>query len=171
MSADVDTKIITQEFAVFTGIKKLNYAYAIGSLNLDYILVCAGWQEQRVMLTNSRYIPTSFIPVRISDQFDSKYANLRSFRGRYLLRNLSGNISQWNLFSISLARYMLASYWYIFIELWLSTSEALYGIGVLVTVADGSRCNKSGVVSARCGLDVKEGSCMLLWNNVLQQRK
>ena len=41
-SADIDTNIIAQGITVFTGIKKLNYAYAIGSLNLDYISVCAG---------------------------------------------------------------------------------------------------------------------------------
>jgi len=42
MSADVDTNIIAQGIAVFTGIEKLNCAYAIGSFNLDYISVCAG---------------------------------------------------------------------------------------------------------------------------------
>ena len=117
------------------------------------------------MLTNSRYIPTSFIPVRISGQFDSGHANLGSSRGRYLLRNSPGNISRRNLFSISLARHMLASRRYVFVELWLSTPEALYAIGVLVTVlvtvADGSRRDEGGVVSAGRGLDVGEGSCML----------
>ena len=78
-----------------------------------------------------------------------------------MLRNLPGNISQQNLLPISLARHMLASCRYVFVELWLSTTEALYAIGVLVTVADGSRCDKGGVVSAGCGLDVREGSCML----------
>ena len=113
------------------------------------------------MLTNSGYIPTSFIPVRISGQFDSGHANLGSSRGRYLLRNSPGNISRRNLFSISLARHMLASRRYVFVELWLSTPEALYAIGVLVTVADGSRRDEGGVVSAGRGLDVGEGSCML----------
>ena len=60
---------------------------------------------------------------------------------------------------------MLASRRYVFVELWLSTPEALYAIGVLVTVlvtvADGSRRDEGGVVSAGRGLDVGEGSCML----------
>jgi len=56
---------------------------------------------------------------------------------------------------------MLASRRYVFVELWLSTSEALYVIGVLVTVANELRCDEGGVVSAGCGLDVGEGSCML----------
>ena len=41
------------------------------------------------------------------------------------------------------------------------TPEALYAIGVLVTVADGSRHDEGGVVSAGRGLGVGEGSCML----------
>jgi len=57
---------------------------------------------------------------------------------------------------------MLASRRYVFVELWLSTPEALYAIGVLVTVADGSRCNEGGVVSTGRGLGVGEGPCMLL---------
>ena len=56
---------------------------------------------------------------------------------------------------------MLASRQYVFVELWLSTPEALYAIGVLVTVADRSRHDEGGVVSTGRGLDVGEGSCML----------
>ena len=56
---------------------------------------------------------------------------------------------------------MLASRQYIFVELWLSTPETLYAIGVLVTVADGSRHDEGRVVSAGHRLDVGEGSCML----------
>ena len=41
-SADIDTKIIATGIGFFTGIEKLNCAYAICSLNLDYISVCAG---------------------------------------------------------------------------------------------------------------------------------
>ena len=62
-SADIDTNVITTGIGFFTRIEKLDCAYAICSLNLDYISVCAGSQERRVMLTNSGYIPTSFIPV------------------------------------------------------------------------------------------------------------
>jgi len=114
------------------------------------------------MLTNSGYIPTSFIPVRISGQFDSGHADSVSSSGRYLLRNSSGNISGRNMSSISLPRRLLASRQYGFVELKLSTPEALNAIGVLVTVDDGSRRDEDGVVSAGRGLDVGEGSCMLL---------
>jgi len=139
--------------------------------NLDYISVCAGWQEQRIKLTNSGYIPTSFIPGWISDQFDSGHTNLGSLSRRYLSRNLPGNISGWNLYSISLARYMLASRWYGFVELKLSTPKVLHIIGVLVTVANRSACDEGRVVSTGCMLDVGEGPCILLLEYVLQQRK
>ena len=56
----------------------------------------------------------------------------------------------------------MASHQNVFVELWLLTPEALYAIGVLVTVADGSRHDEGGVVSTGHGLDVGEGSCMLL---------
>jgi len=42
MSADIDTNVIGTRIGLFTGIKKRNCAYAICSLNLDYISVCAG---------------------------------------------------------------------------------------------------------------------------------
>ena len=51
---------------------------------------------------------------------------------------------------------------YGFVELKLSTPEALNTIGVLVTVADGSRHDEGGVVSTGHGLGVGEGPCMLL---------
>ena len=85
-----------------------------------------------------------------------------SSSGRYLLRNSSGNISGRNLSSISLPRRLLASRRYGFVELKLSTPEALNTIGVLVTVADGSRRDEGGVVSTGRGLGVGEGPCMLL---------
>ena len=41
-SADIDTNVITTGIGFFTRIEKLDCAYAICSLNLDYISVCAG---------------------------------------------------------------------------------------------------------------------------------
>ena len=66
---------------------------------------------------------------------------------------------------------MLASRQYVFVELKLLTPKALHTIGVLVTVADGSRRDEGGVVSTGCMLDVGEGPCVLLLEYVLQQRK
>jgi len=66
---------------------------------------------------------------------------------------------------------MLASRRYGFVELKLSTPEALHAIGGLVTVADGSARDEGGVVSTGCMLDVGEGPCVLLLEYVLQQRK
>ena len=42
MSADIDTNVIIMGIGFFTGIEKLDCVYAICSLNLDYISVCAG---------------------------------------------------------------------------------------------------------------------------------
>ena len=41
-SADIDTNVIATRIGLFTGIEKRNCTYAICSLNLDYISVCAG---------------------------------------------------------------------------------------------------------------------------------
>jgi len=42
MSTDINTNIIAMRIRLFTGIEKRNCTYAICSLNLDYISVCAG---------------------------------------------------------------------------------------------------------------------------------
>ena len=41
-STDIDTNVIATRIRLFTGIEKRNCTYAICSLNLDYISVCAG---------------------------------------------------------------------------------------------------------------------------------
>ena len=60
-SADIDTNIITIGIMFLTEIEKIKCTYAICSYNLDYISLWAGWQEQRIELTNNGYIPASFI--------------------------------------------------------------------------------------------------------------
>ena len=62
---------------------------------------------------------------------------------------------------------MLISCWYGFVELKLLTSEALYIIRVLVTVANGSTHDNGGVVSTGYMLDIREDPYVLLLEYIL----